>query len=63
MSEKRKGGASRQREKNKKCLVAAAGSSSQNIVNMFKKVENNLVKSIVSTYYLLVHMNDKCIDY
>lgn len=49
MSEKRKGGASREREKNKKMLVAA-GSSCKNIIEMFKKVENNLVKNIVSTY-------------
>jgi len=49
MSEKRKGGAFRQREKNKKLLLAAS-SSCHNIANMFKNNENNLVKIIVSTY-------------
>jgi hypothetical protein len=49
MSGKRKGGAFRQREKNKKLLLAAS-SSYRRFVNMFKKNENNLVKRIVCTY-------------
>lgn len=37
-------------EKKNKKLLLAASSSCQGIVNMFKKDENNSVKSIVSTY-------------
>jgi hypothetical protein len=49
MSWKRKNGTFRQRENNKKLLVVA-GSVCQNIVSMFKKIKNNLMKSVVSTF-------------
>jgi hypothetical protein len=49
MSEKRKSGTSLQREKNKKLLVAI-DFSCHIMASMFKKIENNLMKSVVSTY-------------